>query len=113
MRQKLSFASTFLHQPKVVVVDEPWVGLDPKNIRAVKGFLKDKTLDGLTVFMSTHTLSIAEELADRVGIFYRGRLLQLGSVEEIKGLARRPGSLEDVFLELTEGEAEGEEAEAG
>ncbi|MEM9290160.1 MAG: ABC transporter ATP-binding protein [Acidobacteriota bacterium] len=101
MRQKLSFASTFLHQPRVVVVDEPWVGLDPKNIRRVKTYLKEQTRQGITVFMSTHSLSIAEELADRVGILHRGRLQHVGSVEQIKALASRPGSLEDVFLELT------------
>ncbi|MEM8995221.1 MAG: ABC transporter ATP-binding protein [Acidobacteriota bacterium] len=102
MRQKLSFASCFLHEPKVVVVDEPWVGLDPKNIRAVKSFLRRKAdEDGLTIFMSTHTLSIAEELADRIGIIHRGRLMHEGTVDEIKALAASPGSLEDVFLELT------------
>ncbi len=122
MRQKLSFASCFLHEPKVVVVDEPWVGLDPKNIRSVKTFLRRLTQeDGLTILMSTHTLSIAEEVADRIGIIHRGKLLHVGTVDEIKALARRPeslkagslepgsiepgslqpGSLEDVFLELT------------
>ncbi len=106
MRQKLSFACCFLHEPQVVVVDEPWVGLDPKNIRAVKDYLKAKTRDGLTVFMSTHSLSIAEEVADRVGIIHRGRLRQIGTVEEIKKLAQRPGSLEEVFLELTREEGE-------
>lgn len=103
MRQKLSFASCFLHCPKVVIVDEPWVGLDPKSIRFVKNFLRQKTQQGLTVFMSTHTLSIAEEVADRVGIIHNGKLLQVGSVAQIKALAHNPGSLEDVFLELTEG----------
>lgn len=104
MRQKLSFASCFLHEPKVVIVDEPWVGLDPKNIRFVKDFLKEKTRrEGLTVFMSTHTLSIAEELADRIGIIHQGELLHLGTVAEIKALATNPGTLEDVFLELTDG----------
>jgi ABC-2 type transport system ATP-binding protein len=102
MRQKLSFASCFLHAPKVVIVDEPWVGLDPKNIRAVKNFLRDRTrTEGLTVFMSTHSLSIAEELADRIGIINRGRLLHVGSVSDIKAIANNPGSLEDVFLEIT------------
>ena len=102
MRQKLSFASCFLHDPKVVIVDEPWVGLDPKNIRFVKDFLKEKTRsEGLTVFMSTHTLSIAEEVADKIGIINHGKLLQLGTVEEIKALHKRPGSLEDIFLTLT------------
>ncbi len=110
MRQKLSFASCFLHEPRIVVVDEPWVGLDPKNIRAVKTYLRRRTREGLTVFMSTHSLSIAEEVADRIGIIHRGRLLHVGTVDEIKMLAADPGegSLEDVFLELTrEAEEEG------
>lgn len=112
MRQKLSFASCFLHEPQVVVVDEPWVGLDPKNIRAVKNYLRRKTEDdALTILMSTHSLSIAEEVADRVGIIHRGRLLQIGTVDDVKRLAQSPGSLEDVFLELTR-QAEDEGAPA-
>ena len=103
MRQKLSFAACFLHRPKIVVVDEPWVGLDPKNIRFVKDFLRRKTREeGLTVFMSTHTLSIAEEIADQVGIIHQGRLLHLGTVAQIKALQVNPGTLEDVFLTLTQ-----------
>jgi ABC-2 type transport system ATP-binding protein len=104
MRQKLSFASCFLHKPRIVIVDEPWVGLDPKNIRFVKTFLKERTKEGLTVFMSTHTLSIVEEVADRIGIIHNGKLLRVGTVSEIVALAQKPGSLEDVFLELTKGE---------
>ncbi|MBI2435207.1 MAG: ABC transporter ATP-binding protein [Candidatus Hydrogenedentes bacterium] len=107
MRQKLSFASCFLHRPRIVIVDEPWVGLDPKNIRFVKDFLKQKTRsEGLTVFMSTHTLSIAEEIADLIGIIHGGKLLSLGTVAQIKALHQRPGSLEDVFLALTSGPEE-------
>lgn len=102
MRQKLSFASCFLHSPRVVVVDEPWVGLDPKNIRFVKDFLRTKTREGLTVFMSTHSLGVIENVADRIGIIHKGRLLHTGSLTDIMALAKRPGSLEDVFLELTE-----------
>jgi ABC-2 type transport system ATP-binding protein len=106
MRQKLSFASCFLHTPRVVIVDEPWVGLDPKNIRAVKTYLKRKTREeGLTVLMSTHTLSIAEEIADRIGIINQGKLLCVGTVNDIM---RRDGAaigtLEDVFLQLTKGD---------
>lgn len=101
MRQKLSFASCFLHRPKVIIVDEPWVGLDPKNIRFVKDYLKQKTREGAAVFMSTHTLSIAEEIADRIGIIHQGRLMHLGTVPEIKALVATSGTLEDVFLELT------------
>jgi len=105
MRQKLSFASCFLHYPKVVIVDEPWVGLDPKNIRAVKSYLKNKSRDeGLTVLMSTHTLSIAEEVADRIGIINRGTLLHVGTVSEIMDLEQSSSTLEDVFLELTKGD---------
>ena len=101
MRQKLSFASCFLHAPKIVVVDEPWVGLDPKNIRFVKDYLKQRTRDGVTVFMSTHSLGVIEDVADRIGIIHNGRLLHTGTVKEILALSRNPGSLEDVFLELT------------
>jgi len=115
MRQKLSFASCFLHDPKIVVVDEPWVGLDPKNIRFVKDFLKQRCREtGLTVFMSTHTLSIAEEIADIVGIIHRGRLLRAGTVNEIKALRHTAGgSLEDVFLEITRDEDDPGDLEEG
>lgn len=106
MRQKLSFAACFLHEPTVIVVDEPWVGLDPKNIRSVKDYLRQRTREGLTVLMSTHSLAIAEEIADRVGIIHHGRLRQVGTVAEVKALAKSPGSLEDVFLELTREAAE-------
>lgn len=99
MRQKLIFSATFLHSPKVVVVDEPWVGLDPKSIRFVKDYLKARTREGVGIFMSTHTLSIAEEIADRIGIIHKGKLIALGTVEEIKASDIR--NLEDVFLELT------------
>lgn len=102
MRQKLSFAACFLHKPDIVIVDEPWVGLDPKNIRLVKNYLKEKTRkDGLTVFMSTHTLSIAEEIADVIGIIHQGKLCAFGSVSEIKSLSNTSTNLEDVFLEIT------------
>jgi len=102
MRQKLSFASCFLHDPRIVIVDEPWVGLDPKNIRFVKNFLRQKCREtGLTVFMSTHTLAIAEEIADLIGIINHGLLKAVGTVSDIKKLHHHPGSLEDVFLEIT------------
>ena len=104
MRQKLSFASCFLHEPKVLIVDEPWVGLDPKNIRFVKDYLKARTREGLTVLMSTHTLAIAEEIADRIGIIDLGKLLHVGTVSEIMALHENPDSLEEVFLDLTRGD---------
>lgn len=110
MRQKLSFASTFLHDPKIVIVDEPWVGLDPKNIRFVKDFMKEKTkTEGLTVFMSTHTLSIAEEIADRIGVISQGTLRFEGTVDDIKAAHDNPGSLEDIFLEVTKTDEEAQD----
>ena len=104
MKQKLSFTAAFLHEPKVVIVDEPWVGLDPKSIRFVKNYLKERVRDGLCVFMSTHTLSIAEEVSDRVGIINGGSLIAIGTVGDIMAL-RASRDFEDVFLQLT---AEGE-----
>jgi ABC-2 type transport system ATP-binding protein len=106
MRQKLIFSATFLHSPRVVVVDEPWVGLDPKSIRFVKDYLRSKTREGVSIFMSTHTLSIAEEIADKIGIIHRGRLIAHGAVEEVKASASKEQNLEDVFLELTAEEPE-------
>ena len=104
MRQKLIFSATFLHSPEVVIIDEPWVGLDPRSIRFVKDYLKSRTREGVSIFMSTHTLSIAEEIADRIGIIHEGRLIACGSVDEIKANDLR--NLEDVFLELTAEEPE-------
>ena len=74
MRQRLVFASALLHDPPVLVIDEPMVGLDPRSVRAVKDRLRDQAAAGTTVFMSTHTLAIAEEIADRIGIMDHGRL---------------------------------------
>jgi ABC-2 type transport system ATP-binding protein len=111
MRQKLSFAACFLHQPSVVVIDEPWVGLDPLSIRRIRDDLRRRTREGLTVLLSTHSLALAEQLADRVGILHRGRLLAVGSVADVTGAAGRSGTLEDVFLALTADEAT-DEAEA-
>ena len=101
MKQKLSFSGAFLHRPKVVVVDEPWVGLDPKSIRFIKDYLKERTREGLCVFMSTHTLGIAEEISDTVGIINKGNLIAEGTVEDVLAL-RQSGNFEDVFLQLTE-----------
>ena len=104
-RQRLAFASAFLHEPEVVIVDEPMVGLDPKNARVVKEELKARSREGVTVFLSTHLLNVAQELADRVGIIHHGKLLALGTVEEIRAQAggRADESLEELFLDLTGG----------
>ena len=105
MRQKLVFAAAFLHRPEVLIVDEPWVGLDPLSIRNIKFYLKEQSRQGMTIFMSTHTLSIAEELADRVGILHQGRLLAL---DDAAGIRAKQGSrdLEEAFLEMTASEPE-------
>ncbi len=103
-RQRLAFASALLHEPEVVIVDEPMVGLDPKNARVVKEELKARSLEGTTVFLSTHLLNVAEELADRVGIIHQGRLRALGTVAEIRAQfgGAEGGSLEELFLGITE-----------
>lgn len=102
MRQKIVISSALLHNPRLIVIDEPMVGLDPRSVRLVKDILKHRAKEGTTIFMTTHTLSLAEEVADRIGIIHRGRLISLGSVDEIKRQARETERLEDVFLRLTE-----------
>jgi ABC-2 type transport system ATP-binding protein len=93
-----------LHDPKVLVVDEPMVGLDPRAARIVKDLLRARAAEGASVFMSTHTLSVAEEVADRIGIFDRGRLRFLGTVDDLRSeLASPHSSLESLYLTLTDG----------
>lgn len=101
MRQRLAFTACFLHSPRAVIVDEPWVGLDSRNIRAAIDFMKHEVEKGVTIFMSTHSLKIAEDTAERIGIIHRGRLLFDGSVDELRGMSDSR-DLEDIFLELTE-----------
>jgi ABC-2 type transport system ATP-binding protein len=103
MKQRVVLAAALLHGPRVLVVDEPMVGLDPRSIRIVKGIFRELTDRGGTIFMSTHTLSIAEDLADRIGIIDRGRLTACGTLAELQRLRAGPaeGGLEDLFLELT------------
>jgi ABC-2 type transport system ATP-binding protein len=102
MRQKIVLAAALLHDPKLIVVDEPMVGLDPASARLMKGVLRKRVEGGCAVLMSTHTLPMAEEVADRIGIIHRGRLVIEGTQDELRRSASAPGSLEDVFLELTE-----------
>ncbi len=99
-RQRVVIASALLHDPKVIIIDEPMVGLDPTHARIVKDELKARSRNGTTIFLSTHTLSVAEEMADRVGIVSRGRLIAQGTVEELRLLSQESGRLEDVFLSL-------------
>ncbi|MBI2942931.1 MAG: ABC transporter ATP-binding protein [Candidatus Wallbacteria bacterium] len=104
MKQKLVISSVLLHKPEIFVVDEPMVGLDPKSARTLKDLFRSLCRKGVTVFLSTHTLAIAETLCDRVGIIQAGRLRALGSVDDLRRMSESPsGDLEDIFLKLTEG----------
>jgi len=104
MKQRLIFAAALLHDPPVLVLDEPMVGLDPRNTRLVKDILRARARSGTTVFMSTHMLAVAEEIADRIGIVDRGRMNFLGTLPELqRELAAPPAALEPLFLELTGG----------
>lgn len=104
-RQRVAIASGLLHDPRVFVIDEPMVGLDPQHARAVKDILKERSRAGMTVFLSTHQLSVAEELADRIGIIHQGRLIAVGTREELRQQSGAAGALEQTFLALTAQEA--------
>jgi len=102
MRQRLIFAAAFLHDPDVLVLDEPMVGLDPRSVRIVKDLLKEKTAEGMTVFMSTHTLAMAEEMADRMGIMVQGKIKFVGTVSELREQVDvETKSLESLYLKIT------------
>ena len=104
MRQKLVMCAALLHQPRVLIVDEPMVGLDPKGARLVKRLLRGLCDRGTTIFMSTHTLEVAEQMCDRIGIVQAGALVALGTKEELRQLVQSDVSrLEDIFLQLTGG----------
>jgi ABC-2 type transport system ATP-binding protein len=109
MRQKLLISSALVHAPDVVIVDEPMVGIDPKGARLIKELLRGFVAQGGTVFLSTHTLEVAEALCDRIAILYQGRIRAVGTMDELRAEAAAGGAgLEDVFLKLTgaEGVAE-------
>ncbi len=100
-RQRVAIMSALLHDPEVFVIDEPMVGLDPQHARIVKDILKERSRAGMTVFLSTHQLSIAEEMADRIGIMHRGRFVALGTPAELRRQSGIDGALEQVFLSMT------------
>ncbi len=102
MRQRLIFASALLHEPEVIIVDEPMVGLDPVAIMMVKDLFKSLSKQGVTIFMSTHTLKVAEDICDRIGIIHRGRLIATGTNEDLQREAKVSDvDLEKVFFHLT------------
>lgn len=106
MKQRLVMAAALIHRPRLLVVDEPMVGLDPRGARLLQRTFAELAREGVTVFMSTHSLSVAEEACDRIGIINQGRLVAVGTVGDLRRLAGSHGDarLEAVFLRLTGGE---------
>ncbi len=102
MRQKLLISSALVHSPRIIIVDEPMVGLDPKGARQIKDLLRNFAAQGGTVFLSTHTLEVAEALCDRIAILHQGEIRALGTMEELRREAEAGAAgLEDIFLKLT------------
>ncbi len=106
MKQRLIMSAALLHDPRLLIVDEPMVGLDPRGIKMVRNLFRRLAETGVTVFMSTHTLSLAEEICDRIGIINNGRLIATGTIAELQSAARLgQANLEQAFLELTQEQA--------
>ena len=102
MKQKLVLTSALLSDPKLFILDEPMVGLDPKSAFNLKEIMRKMCDGGRTVFFSTHVLEVAEKLCDRIAIINKGKIIALGTMEELRNSAERSQSLENIFLELTE-----------
>lgn len=102
MRQKIVLIGAMLHEPDLFILDEPMVGLDPRSSNNLKNYMREHCKEGKTVFFSTHILEVAEKLCDRIGIINRGKLIACGTMDELKLMAANRGSLENIFLELTE-----------
>ena len=102
MKQRLIMCAALVHQPKVLIVDEPMVGLDPKGARLVKNIFRDQAEKGTTLFMSTHSLEVAEEVCDEIAIIQKGRIIVRGTAGELREQAGMDGKLEDIFLRLTQ-----------
>jgi ABC-2 type transport system ATP-binding protein len=101
LRQRVIYAVTLLHKPRVLFVDEPFIGLDPFSIRMIKELLKTKAREGMTIFLTTHILALIEDMADRIGIIVNGNLVALGTVEQLAAQCSiQGGRLEDVFFSL-------------
>ena len=103
-RQRLVISSALLHDPKVLIIDEPMVGLDPTHARIVKQEFRARSRAGMTIFLSTHQLSVAEEVADRIGIIHHGKVIAMGTVDELRQHTSEAGALEKVFLNLIDQE---------
>jgi ABC-2 type transport system ATP-binding protein len=111
MRQKISLAAALVHDPKVLILDEPTVGLDPKSARLIKDILRQMADRGAAVMLSTHILEIAQNMCDRIGIINQGKLIAMGTIEELRTTVQSESSLEDIFLSLTGGAEDAEIAE--
>jgi ABC-2 type transport system ATP-binding protein len=111
MRQKTSLAAALVHDPKVLILDEPTVGLDPKSARLIKDILRQMAERGAAVMLSTHILEIAQNMCDRIGIINQGKLIAIGTMEELQQFGKGESSLEDIFLSLTGGIEDAEIAE--
>lgn len=112
MQQKTSLAAALMHDPKVLILDEPTVGLDPKSARLIKDILRQLADRGAAIMLSTHILEIAERMCDRIGIINKGQLIAVGTMDELRTLDKTgQASLEDIFLDLTGGAEEAEIAE--
>lgn len=112
MQQKAALAAALMHDPKVLILDEPTVGLDPKSARLIKDILRQLADRGAAVMLSTHILEIAERMCDRIGIINKGQLIAVGTMDELRTLDKTgQASLEDIFLNLTGGAEEAEIAE--
>lgn len=101
IKQRLVISAALIHEPKLIIVDEPMVALDPRAIRLVKDIFKSMTAKGTTIFMSTHTLSVASEIASRIAIINKGKLIAQGTKEQLQEVTQSEGRLEDIFLQLT------------
>jgi len=103
-RQRVALVSALLHNPEVLVIDEPTVGLDPQHARIMKDVFKERSHAGMTLLISTHELGVAEEMADRIGIMHGGKLIAVGTRDELRKLSGTSGPLEEIFLALTTNE---------